>query len=148
MSRGNAGGKIRIVPDSNVLISGLNFRGRERTVLALGEDGKIEVYLSPFILAEVRRTLPRKFHYSPAAAQAEINALRQWVNLVEPTVVLEGVARDDDDNHILSCCLEVAADYLITGDNDLLVLESFEGTRIVNAAAFLRIYGERAGDGD
>ena len=145
MSRGNAGGKIRIVPDSNVLISGLNFRGRERTVLALGERGEIAVYLSPFILAEVRRTLPRKFHYSPAAAQAEIDALRQWVNLVEPTVAVEGIARDDDDNHILACCLEVAADYLITGDNDLLVLESFEGTRIVNAAAFLRIYGELAG---
>lgn len=146
MSRGNAGGKIRVVPDSNVLISGLNFRGRERTFLALGERGAIAVYLSPFILAEVSRTLRRKFHYSPLAAQAEIDALRQWVNLVEPTVAVQGVARDDDDNHILSCCLEVAADYLVTGDNDLLVLESFEGTPIVNAAAFLRIYEEGAGD--
>lgn len=114
-------------------------------MLALGEDGKIEVCLSSFILAEVSRALRRKFNYSPAAAQAEVDALRQWVNLVEPTVVVEGIARDDDDNHILACCLEVAADYLITGDNDLLVLESFEGTRIVNAATFLRIYGELAG---
>lgn len=145
MPRGNAGGKIRVVPDSNVLISGLNFRGRERTVLALGERGEIAVYLSPFILAEVRRTLPRKFNYSPAAAQAEIDALRQWVNLVEPTVAVEGVARDDDDNPILACCLEVAADYLITGDRDLLVLNEFQGTIIVNGATFLRIYEERAG---
>ena len=145
MSRGNEGGKIRVVPDSNVLISGLNFRGREYTVLALGEDGKIEVCLSSFILAEVSRALRRKFNYSPAAAQAEIDALRQWVNLVEPTVAVEGVARDDDDNHILACCLEVAADYLITGDRDLLVLNEFRGTIIVNGATFLRIYGEGAG---
>lgn len=114
-------------------------------MLALGEDGKIEVCLSSFILAEVSRALRRKFNYSPAAAQAEIDALRQWVNLVEPTVAVEGVARDDDDNHILACCLEVAADYLITGDRDLLVLNEFRGTIIVNGATFLRIYGEGAG---
>ena len=132
------------MPDSNVLISGLNFRGRERTFLALGERGEIAVYLSPFILAEVGRTLRRKFHYSPLAAQGEIDALRRWVNLVEPTVAVQGVARDDDDDHILSCALECAADYLVTGDNDLLVLESFGGTRIVNAATFLRIYGDGA----
>ena len=134
------------MPDSNVLISGLNFRGRERTFLALGERGEIAVYLSPFILAEVSRTLHRKFHYSPAAAQGEIDALRRWVNLVEPAVAVRGIARDDNDNPILACCLEVAADYQITGDRDLLVLNEFRGTVIVNGATFLRIYGELVGD--
>ena len=134
------------MPDSNVLISGLNFRGRERTFLELGERGEIAVYLSPFILAEVGRTLRRKFHYSPAAAQAEIDALRRWVNMVEPAVAVRGIARDDNDNPILACCLEVAADYLITGDRDLLVLNEFRGTVIVNGATFLRIYGELVGD--
>lgn len=147
MSTGQSGdNRLNVVFDTNVIISGIRFGGNERVLLSYGQAGKIVVRLSPFILEEVSGVLRRKFHYSPAAAQAEIDALRQWVNLVEPTVVVQGIARDDDDNHILACSLECAADYLVTGDNDLLVLESFAGTPIVNAAAFLRIYGERAGD--
>ncbi len=147
MSSGSAGGKIRVVLDSNVLISGLNFRGREWATLVLGEDGKIEVCLSDFILDEVSRTLQRKFGYSAVAAQVEIDDLCQWVNIVEPTVVVEGVCRDADDDRILECCLECNADYLVTGDRDLLVLGEFRGTGIVDAGAFLRIYEEFAGGG-
>lgn len=149
MSTGQSGdNRLNVVFDANVIISGLRFGGNERVILDYGREGKIVVRLSHSILEEVRDVLPRKFNYSPAAAQAEIDALRQWVNLVEPTVAVEGVARDDDDNHILACCLEVAADYLITGDRDLLVLNEFRGTIIVNGATFLRIYEERAGAGD
>ena len=147
MSTGQSGdNRLNVVFDANVIISGLRFGGNERVILGYGREGKIVVRLSPSILEEVRDVLPRKFHYSPAAAQAEIDALRQWVNLVEPTVEVRGVARDDDDNHILACCLEVAADYLITGDRDLLVLNEFRGTIIVNGATFLRIYEEGAGE--
>ena len=145
MSSGSAGGKIRVVLDSNVLISGLNFRGREWVTLVLGEDGKIEVCLSDFILDEVSRTLQRKFGYSAREAEGEIDDLRQWVNIVEPTVVVQGVCRDADDDRILECCLECNADYLVTGDRDLLVLGEFRGTQIVDAGAFLRIYEELAG---
>ena len=142
MSSGNAGGKIRVVLDSNVLISGLNFRGREHEVLALGADHKIDVLLSSGILNEVSQTLQRKFGYSALAAQGEIDGLLQWANIVVPTVAVQGVCRDADDDRILECSLEANADYLVTGDRDLLDLEDFRGTQIVNAAAFLEIYNE------
>lgn len=143
MSTGQSGdNRLNVVFDANVIISGILFGGNERVILGYGAAGKIVVRLSRFILEEVSGVLQRKFDYSPLAAQARIDALRQWVNMVEPTVAVQGIARDVNDNPILACCLECAADYLITGDRDLLVLNEFRGTVIVNGAAFLRIYGE------
>ena len=147
MSTGPSGdNRLNVVFDANVIISGILFRGNERVIMGYGQADKIVVRLSRFILEEVSGVLQRKFHYNPAAAQAQIDALRRWVNMVEPAVAVQGIVRDSNDNPILACCLECAADYLITGDRDLLVLNEFRGTVIVNGATFLRIYGERAGD--
>jgi predicted nucleic acid-binding protein len=65
--------------------------------------------------------------------------LQEWATVVQPTVEVIAVEGDEDDNRILECCLECNAHYLITGDQrDLLPLQTFQGTRIVNAATFLR----------
>jgi predicted nucleic acid-binding protein len=58
------------------------------------------------------------------------------------------MARDPKDDKFLATAKAVAADYLVSEDEDLLVLEEYEGTRIVNAAAFLRILESGAADFD
>jgi predicted nucleic acid-binding protein len=50
--------------------------------------------------------------------------------------VVSGVCRDPDDDQILSCALSAEADYLITGDMDLLELKEFHGIRILTPGAF------------
>jgi uncharacterized protein len=50
--------------------------------------------------------------------------------------VVSGVCRDPDDDPILSCALSAEADYLVTGDLDLLELKEFHGIRILAPAAF------------
>ena len=147
-SRAGDGGTIRVVLDANIVISGLRYGGNPRQVMDLGESREIAAYTSPFILGEVERVLQgERFNWERERVQVAVGPFRQWANLVEPTVVVQGVCRDDDDNRILECCLECNADYLVTGDNDLLVLGEFQGTRIVSAAAFLRIYAELGGEG-
>jgi putative PIN family toxin of toxin-antitoxin system len=129
----------RVVIDTNVIISGLNFSGNERQALELGRDGKIQVYLSPFILAELERVLQSKFGWQPSRIEETVADLYQWARVVEPRARVTVTQRQDSDNRVLECCLECNAQYLITGDQrDLLPLQTFQGTRIMNAATFLR----------
>ena len=56
---------MKVVLDTNVIISGLNFSGNERLVLELARRGRFELYLSTFILQETAGVLTRKFGWSP-----------------------------------------------------------------------------------
>ena len=133
--------KLRVVLDTNAIVSGLNFSGNEFRVLELDISGRVQMYLSPFILGEVERVLQRKFGWEVSTARDAIRAIRQWAVVVVPTDMVTTVERDDDDNRVLECCLESSAHYLITGDKrDLLPLEQFHETTIVNAADFLRVF--------
>ena len=152
MSTGQSGERggspLRVVWDSNVIVSGLNFGGIPGRVLDTGENPRIAVYISPYILGEVERVLMSpKLGWSRDRLDISIRTLRGWVNVVDPARQVTGVSRDVNDDPILACCLECDADYLVTGDRDLLVLGEFRGTGIVDAGAFLRIYEELAGGG-
>jgi predicted nucleic acid-binding protein len=77
--------------------------------------------------------------WQPSRAEEAVADIRQWVRVVEPRARVTVIQRKDSDNRILECCLECNAHYLVTGDQrDLLPLQTFQGTRIVNAATFLR----------
>lgn len=135
--------KLRIVYDKNVIISGLFFHGNEETVLNFGKDGRIDVYVSQYILDELVGVIARKFYQRLSEAEDNLALLLERTIIVEPVQDISVVQTDPDDNHILECCLEANADYLITGDaGDLLPLGSFRNTRIVSAAEFIRIFGE------
>jgi putative PIN family toxin of toxin-antitoxin system len=62
----------RVVIDTNVIVSGLNFSGNERQVLELGREEKIEVYLSSYIVAEVERILQNKFVWQPSRIEEAV----------------------------------------------------------------------------
>ena len=134
--------RLRVVLDTNVLISGsIRPGGNEYTVIQLGIEGEIQVYLSPFILVEVERVLSTKFQWPTSQVERTLANIQQWAIIVEPAREVTVIERDEDDNHILECCLEAQADYLITGDRRaLLPLSQFENTIIVNAAAFLAAF--------
>ncbi|MBV6442783.1 MAG: putative toxin-antitoxin system toxin component, PIN family [Haliscomenobacteraceae bacterium CHB4] len=66
-----------------------------------------------------------------------ISLIAEKSSLVQPHTPLPTVCRDTDDNNVLQLTESVQADYLITGDKDLLVLNIYQGTRIVAPAQFL-----------
>lgn len=129
----------KIILDTNVLISGFVFRGRAAEVMEhclLNE----QVFLSPFILGELTEKLRGKFRM-PEADLAEILFLvAQKSVYIKPTGELPTVCRDPDDNNVLQLAAFVEADFLITGDKDLLVLENFGGTKICSPTDFLTIF--------
>jgi predicted nucleic acid-binding protein len=72
---------------------------------------------------------------------------RLWRNsiLVEPSLELSVVHADPTDNRVLEAAVEGQADYIVTGDGDLLELGAFEGTRIVTPRDFVAILAREAG---
>ena len=133
---------MRVVLDTNVIVSGLNFPGNERLVLDLALRGRFELYLSPFILMEVAGVLGRKFDWTEERSSQAIRALRDGATIIEPPRLPDVFEGDHADNRILECAVETSADYLVTGDRrHLLPLEEHNGARILNAPRFLSALG-------
>ena len=107
---------MRVVLDTNVIVSGLNFPGNERLVLELALRGRFELYLSPFILEEVAGVLGRKFGWTEERSSQALRTLRDAATVIEP-LRLPGVIEDDHaDNRILDCAVGASANYLVTDD--------------------------------
>lgn len=119
---------LRVVLDTNVILSGLAYPGSAPgKIMQAWRTGAIEVFLSDFILEELRRVLPRLRHRHGLDNQ-EIDDLVDILSFqaerVEPYAVAADAIRDIDDLPVLGTFLAAqdmyAADYLVTGDKDLL----------------------------
>ena len=133
---------MRVVLDTNVIVSGLNFPGNERLVLELALRGRFELYLSTFILEEAAGVLTRKFGWDEDRSSQTLRALGNAGTVIYPRRLPEVIEGGHADNRILECAVEAAADYLVTGDRrHLLPLGTHEGVGILNAPRFLSALG-------
>jgi putative PIN family toxin of toxin-antitoxin system len=130
---------MRIVLDTNVLISALAFPGsKPDLILSRIRRGEVELFASSFILAELDRILREKFHFRRSEAEARGRFIRTFAHLVEPTERISVVTAKDDDNRILECALAAQAEFLVTGDKKhLLPLKTYRNVSIVSPAQFL-----------
>lgn len=124
------GHTLRVVLDTNVLLSGIAFPGSiPGKIMSAWRLGSLEVVLSDFILNELRRVLPRLSHQH-GLTSAEIDDLLDILSIqaevLEPHVPDEQLLRDVNDLPVLGTLLAAvqvgSVNYLITGDKDLLVL--------------------------
>ena len=127
----------RIVADTNIYISALNFAGTADEVLALGRAGLIEIFISPAILDEISGVLAAKFRWSAARVREARAAIRTFTILVHPQETVSLVREDEADNRILECALAAGADAIVTGDHHLLKLRRFRSSRITTPREFL-----------
>ena len=132
---------MRVVLDTNVLISALAFPGsKPDQVLQRIRQGEVTLFLSAFILAELERILRDKFRFTTRQTDERVAVIRRMATLVEPTERIALVVAKDDDNRILECAVAARADYLVTGDKEhLLPLRSIGATQNVTPAAFLEL---------
>ena len=129
---------LRVVLDTNVLISGILFGGKPRQILEKAIRGEIRLCLSDPILEELKGVLQRsKFDYSPEMIQFILTELAGIAEFVNPSETINIVAEDPEDNRILECAVEGKASYIITGDLHLLKLSRYLGIEVLNATAFL-----------
>lgn len=142
---------LRVVLDTNVLLSGIAYPGSlPGKILAAWRHGSLDVLLSPFILDELRRVLPRLTHrhgLTPAEVDDLVDVLAIQAEVIEPSAEQDATLRDANDQPVLGTLLAAqageGASYLITGDKDLLVLA--DRYPIVTPAAFWAAHGGLAG---
>ncbi len=128
---------MRVVLDTNVLISALFWGGAPRRVVDLAVSGRFQALTSPELLVEFEAVLREDFDLPQDRIE---RALRDVLSYAEVIAVLEEPAipvRDAADTKVLACALVGGADYLVTGDQDLLTLETVGDTHIVTIRAFL-----------
>jgi uncharacterized protein len=120
---------LRIVLDTNVLVSGLAYPASiPGQIVTLWRQGGLAVVLSHYILDETARVLPRLSRIKLSAAEIRdlIDTLSFQADIVEPSPESETAPdltlRDKKDQPVLGTLLASGADYLITGDKDLLAL--------------------------
>ena len=131
---------IKVVLDTNVLVSGLNFEGNENRILILFYRRVIEVYFSPFILQELKTVLEKKFRWEKDRVNFLLKKINELGITVYPTCNISVIKTKKDDNRILECAVEAKADYIITGDTKhLQPLKEIQGIPILIPAQFLNI---------
>lgn len=128
---------LRVVIDTNILISAFLFGGKPRHVIELIIEGEVSSVTSAVLLRELEGVLLEKFRVPYPIAS---NLVREWegVNqLVEPKASLSVIHEDPSDNRVLECAVSGRVDAIISGDRHLLQLLKFRGIPILSAEQFL-----------
>lgn len=133
---------MRVVLDTNVLVSGLAYPASvPGRIVATWREGGLEVVLSRYILDEMVRVLPRLPRVALSAAEIRdlADSFMFLVDIVEPVAASDDRLRDPADQPVLQTLIASEANYLITGDKDLLALA--DRYPILTPAAFWARHG-------
>lgn len=134
--------RLRVVLDTNVLVSGLAYPGSiPGHIVSVWRQGGIDVVLSRYILDEIARVLPRlsRIQLNSSEIRDLVDSLTFLADVIEPDAEQEPALRDPADQQVLGTLRASRADYLITGDKDLLILATKYS--IVTPATFWARHG-------
>jgi putative PIN family toxin of toxin-antitoxin system len=135
---------MKVVLDTNVLIDGLKDEySYQKRIINEVISGQIESYANRQTLQE-NRLITRQLVDNPEY-EKQLNDFFAQVNWVYNPRNIH-VVRDAEDNKILASAVEAGADYLITSDNDLLEIGSYQQVKIVNPTEFWARYKDEEGD--
>ena len=134
---------MKVTVDTNTLISATFWHGDSEKIIIKAEDKKIELILSRDIINEYSDVLgydeiKDKIKNKKLEMRYSVGKITSISKIVEPLEKLDVVKEDPDDNKVLECAKEGKVDYIITQDNHLLKLKSFEGIEILNPCEFLK----------
>ena len=137
---------MKVVIDTNVFVSSV-FGGLPRQVVELWFDGRLTLCLSEPIVTEYQRVLREIGAVSAAEERALIEAFASGEDVLytaDPPAIKSASLNPDDDK-FLECALELEADRVVSGDSDLLELESYMGVPILTPRELLEEAGEAPG---
>jgi len=128
---------VKAVFDTNVLVAAFVSEGVCSKLLIRARKRQFHLFVSPFILQEFERVLVRKLAVPKGEARDAVRLVSEaaLVILLPPELEVP-ICRDSNDDNILACSLAAGADYLVTGDADLLDLRSFRNTLIISPRNF------------
>jgi putative PIN family toxin of toxin-antitoxin system len=130
---------LLLLLDTNTAVSGLIWRGPPKQLIDAAVLGRIQLISSDALLKELEEVLQRpKFGKPIQQLGVQVSELfdgyAALVERVEPVDLDDHVCRDPDDDQVLAAAIGGQADLIVSGDQDLLVLGSYQGIEIVSAS--------------
>jgi uncharacterized protein len=137
---------VRIVADTNTVLSGLLWQGPPRQLIDFARERVITLCTSTALLAELAEVIGRgkfaaRVHGAGVAATELVEDYARLAEIVVPAALSGPVSRDPDDDLVLATALAAEASLIVTGDRDLLTLGTFRDIRILDAADALAAIG-------
>jgi putative PIN family toxin of toxin-antitoxin system len=135
---------MRVVLDANVIVSAAFRHDTDPdTLIRIWLRGDFDLVTSEPLLSELNDVLRRphirpRLNWSTERITDFLGEVARQAVVVEPHFILT-VVRDDNDNRVLEAAVEGEADYIVSNDDDLLVLGEYEGIQIVTPARFVAI---------
>jgi putative PIN family toxin of toxin-antitoxin system len=132
--------EMKVVIDINVFVSSFFWKGNPRKVVSRVIEGIDELYITKEILGQIFEVMNRpKFKTNKESIEYYIKSIEEIAVELTNNFKIEKGSRDIDDNIILECGIMGRVDYIISGDDDLLVLKEFSGIKIVTPKEYLEI---------
>lgn len=134
---------MRIVIDTNIVVSGIFFGGKPAELLKLVLLGRsISAVATREILSEYQATIDyllgkyngRKLNFTPVPLFSAMEIINSASNIA--------LCRDPDDDKFISCAIDGKCLYIVSGDKDLLALKEYQNVQIVTVAKFFRLLSE------
>ncbi len=138
---------MRVILDTNVLISGIFFGGPPATILRAWRDGKVQFVVSTEILKEydeVAKRLSRR--YPGIEVGPLLMLLARNAELVDAATLPLPVSTDPDDDKFLACALASRTEVIVSGDRDLLGVSGYRNLRILAPREFVDTCIDSSGD--
>jgi uncharacterized protein len=133
---------ITAVFDTNILFSATGWRGNPFQCVERARSGEIQAVTCPELVEELAEKLELRLHFSAEQVAETLADYLGFLRVVQIPKTLNAVVRDPEDNMVLECAIEGQAQYVVSGDKDLLVLKEFRGIQIVRASDFLKVLAD------
>ena len=139
---------MRVVLDTNVLLSAILFAGTPGRILEAWRTGKVELVLAPDIADEYVRVAERlEERYDDVEIQPIIALVIQNATLVSATRLPGPVCDDPDDDKFLACARASRTDIVVSGDKKLRATSGYEGIQVLTPREFIGQFLSGSGAG-
>jgi hypothetical protein len=134
---------VRLVLDTNVVVSALLWGGTPEHLIALAGDGALSFVTSQALPAELERLLNRpklaaQLERKGLTAQEVLARYVELAQVIDASPIEEARLRDPDDAAVLACALASHADAIVSGDADLQTLGTYDGIPVLSPAQALQ----------
>ena len=136
---------MRALFDTNVLIAAFLTEGLCLKLLGRAKRRQFELYTCPFVLGEFEEKLAKKFTATKIEIREALALIKEaslTVNPASDNITVNNICRDTDDDNVLACAIAAKADYLVTGDADLLIIDAYQGIKIISPREFELLFDD------
>jgi len=133
---------LKVVLDTNILVSALLFRGELSRIVELWKNGRLIPLISKATFQELKAVLEYpKFRLTKDEIRTIVEEeILPFFEVVEVADDVSGICNDPDDDKFISCAISASADVIVSGDKHLYELHAYKSVRIIRVADLMKMF--------